>query len=353
MKKKSSARTLHTAKARLEEKRVKSEYAVEVEDLVIRYETSAETVEAVNSISLKLKKKHTLGIVGETGAGKTTAMLSLMQMVPDPPGVVANGKIIVNGLDIRGLTPAELQCVRGSEIAMIFQDPMTSLNPVMTVGDQIAESIVLHQGKSTKEALQVAREMLETVGIDPNRAGEYPHQFSGGMRQRVGIAIALACHPSILIADEPTSALDVTIQAQILRMMNALKKERDTSLIMITHDLGVVAELCDEVAVMYAGRIVEYGTLKEVFENTKHPYTEGLFNSLPNIMHRQKQLQPIPGLMPDPSDLPAGCTFAPRCPYATDACRERQPEAIHFSETHYVACIGYQNPSFQIERGKV
>ena len=336
----------------LEKKRSSCDCAVEVRDLTVQYVTSKETVEAVNGISFRLERKHTLGLVGETGAGKTTAMLALMNMVPNPPGVIREGTIVVNGLNMRELTPAELQAVRGKEIAMIFQDPMTSLNPVMTVGDQIAESIMLHRHIKEKEALAEAEKILATVGIDPARAVEYPHQFSGGMRQRVGIAIALACHPSVLIADEPTSALDVTIQAQILRMMKQLKEENDTSMIMITHDLGVVAELCDEIAVMYAGRIVEYGTLEEVFNHTAHPYTEGLFNSLPNIHNRQQKLQPIPGLMPDPANLPAGCAFAERCAYATDACRTAQPETHRFSDTHYAACSAYRDPAFHINRGK-
>jgi len=334
----------------LETKRAATPYAVSVEDLAVHYITSRETVEAVNGISFRLPKKRTLGIVGETGAGKTTAMLSLMNMVPDPPGKIIRGSIQVGGLDIRSLSPAELQCVRGKEIAMIFQDPMTSLNPVVTVGEQIAESILLHQDISRQEALDQAKGMLAKVGIDPDRAGEYPHQFSGGMRQRVGIAIALACRPAVLIADEPTSALDVTIQAQILHLMRELKEENDSSMILITHDLGVVAELCDDVAVMYAGHIVEYGTLEEVFNHTRHPYTEGLFNSLPNIHNRVDRLRPIPGLMPDPSKLPAGCAFASRCPYATDACREQAPYVKHFSDTHLAACTAYRDEAFMIGR---
>ena len=228
---------------------------------------------------------------------------------------------------------------------------MTSLNPVFSVGEQIAESIILHRHLSKKEAVEEAKKILTMVGIDPNRVSEYPHQFSGGMRQRVGIAIALACNPTVLIADEPTSALDVTIQAQILRMMKELKEKNDTSLIMITHDLGVVAELCDEVAVMYAGRIVEYGTLEEVFNHTKHPYTEGLFNSLPNINSRQHMLRPIPGLMPDPANLSEGCAFADRCTYATDACRNGSVYVRHFSDTHYAECTAYLDPTFHIKRG--
>ena len=334
----------------LEAKRINTSYAVFVQDLAVHYITSKETVEAVNGISFKLPKKRTLGIVGETGAGKTTAMLSLMNMVPNPPGKIVNGYIQVGGLDIRSLSSAELQSVRGKEIAMIFQDPMTCLNPVITVGDQIAESILLHQDISKQEALEQAKAMLAKVSIDPNRAGEYPHQFSGGMRQRVGIAIALACKPSVLIADEPTSALDVTIQAQILHLMRELREENDSSMILITHDLGVVAKLCDDVAVMYAGHIVEYGTLEEVFNHTRHPYTEGLFDSLPNIHNRVAKLQPIPGLMPDPSKLPKGCAFAPRCPYATAACSERQPDVHRFSDTHEASCSAYQDPAFAIKR---
>ena len=336
----------------LEQIREKTDLAVSVENLVVHYETSSETVEAVNSISFSLKKKRTLGLVGETGAGKTTAMLALMNMVPNPPGRIIEGEIRVNGLDMRKLTPAQLQHVRGSEIAMIFQDPMTSLNPVLTIGEQIGESILLHRNISKAEALKETQKLLERVGIDPERYGEYPHQFSGGMRQRVGIAIALACNPSVLIADEPTSALDVTIQAQILQMMRKLKEENDTSMILITHDLGVVAEMCDDVAVMYAGHIVEYGTLEEVFNKTKHPYTEGLFNSLPNINNRVEKLQPIQGLMPDPANLPKGCAFAERCPYASEACRENPPETHSFSDTHLATCTAYQDPDFRIGRNK-
>ena len=332
--------------------REKTDLAVDVENLVVKYKTSEATVEAVNSISLKVKKKRTLGLVGETGAGKTTAMLALMNMVPNPPGIITDGSVKINGLDMLHLTPAQLQTVRGSEIAMIFQDPMTSLNPVLTVGEQIEESILLHQNVTKAEAVKEAKKLLATVGIDPKRVSEYPHQFSGGMRQRVGIAIALACNPSVLIADEPTSALDVTIQAQILQMMRKLKDENDTSMILITHDLGVVAEMCDDVAVMYAGHIVEYGTLEEVFNDTKHTYTEGLFDSLPNIHKRVEKLHPIQGLMPDPSNLPKGCTFAERCPYATDECREQEPETFEFSETHRAACSAYRNSDFRIRRNK-
>ncbi len=330
--------------------RVDTDYAVDIEGLEILYQTDASTVHAVNSIDLKLKKKSVLGLVGETGAGKTTAMLSLLKLIPSPPGIIKNGRIMVNGLDMMNLSPEELCAVRGSEISMIFQDPMTSLNPVMTVGEQIAESVLLHDNVSRDDAMKRAKEMLKIVGIAPNRSAEYPHQFSGGMRQRVGIAIALACKPTVLIADEPTTALDVTIQAQVLRLMKDLQTTYGTSMILITHDLGVVAEMCDRVAVMYAGRIVEEGTAEDIFNATMHPYTEGLFNSLPNIQARHQKLQPINGLMPDPSNLPAGCTFADRCPYAIESCLTAQPKQRMVSDTHMVACTAYDDPEFRIKR---
>ena len=233
---------------------------------------------------------------------------------------------------------------------MIFQDPMTSLNPVLTVGEQIAEVIGLHENISEKEAADKAGQMLEVVGIPKERYGEYPHQFSGGMKQRVVIAMALACNPKLLIADEPTTALDVTIQAQVLETMKELREKFGSAMIMITHDLGIIAEVCDEVSVVYAGQIVEHGTLEDVFEHTLHPYTEGLFGSLPNIEERRHRLQPIPGLMPDPTDLPKGCCFAPRCKYCTEACTKARPEMKWVSDTHYVRCSRYDEPGFKIER---
>ena len=267
------------------------EYVMNIEDLTVYYELEKETVKAVNGVDLKLEKGKTLGLVGETGAGKTTLALSLLRLVPDPPGVIKKGKIEINGQDILNMPVKGMQKIRGKEVAMIFQDPMTSLNPVLTVCDQIAESILLHENVGKQEAEKKAIEMLELVGIPGDRAYEYPHQFSGGMKQRVVIAIALACNPHLLIADEPTTALDVTIQAQVLDLMARLRDKYGTSVLMITHDLGVVAEICDEVAVMYAGSIVERGTLEEVFNDTKHPYTQGLFDSLPDVEDRKAELE--------------------------------------------------------------
>lgn len=323
---------------------------LDVSDLYVDFVTDDETVHAVNGIDIKLGYEKTLGLVGETGAGKTTTAKAILNLVPDPPGVIRGGKIILDGKDILNLPESELEKIRGKDVAMIFQDPMTALNPVYTVGEQIAEALMLHENLSEKEALKRAGEMLEIVGIPAERATEYPHQFSGGMKQRVVIAIGLACNPKLLIADEPTTALDVTIQAQILEIMVELKKKYQMGMIMITHDLGIIAEVCDEVSVVYAGRVIEHGTLEDVFDRTLHPYTEGLFNSLPDIDHRERELKPIPGLMPDPTNLPAGCSFAPRCPYATEACSAKQPETKWISETHCVACSRYDEPDFHIER---
>lgn len=323
---------------------------LQVKDLQVEYRTDDATIYAVNGVDLTVRRNMTVGLVGETGAGKTTTALSIMNLIPDQVGVITGGAIELEGKDVLSMDDSEMNAIRGKDVAMIFQDPMTALNPVFTVGDQIAETLMIHEHLDKKEALEKAGWMLETVGIPAERAKEYPSQFSGGMKQRVVIAIGLACNPKLLIADEPTTALDVTIQAQVLEIMQNLKETYKMGLIMITHDLGIVAEICDEVAVMYAGRIVEYGTLEDVFEHTLHPYTEGLFNSLPNINDRRHQLTPIPGLMPDPSKLPEGCAFAPRCRYATDACRAKQPQKRWVSSTHYVACSAYDDPAFHIER---
>lgn len=326
---------------------------LEVNDLTVWFELEEETVKAVNGVSLSLEKGKTLGLVGETGAGKTTTALSIMNLVSMPPGVIKSGDIKVCGHQVLKMKPNQLATIRGRDVSMIFQDPMTSLNPVMTVGDQIAESIELHEDKTHAEAWEKAGDMLEIVGIPRDRAIEYPHQFSGGMRQRVIIAIALACNPKLLIADEPTTALDVTIQAQVLELMKRLREQFGTAMIMITHDLGIVSEVCGEVAVMYAGSIIEKGKLEEVFNYTKHPYTEGLFNSLPNVNSKGTPLKPIPGLMPDPSNLPVGYVFADRCKYAVEECRERAPSRIDFSPTHFALCTRYEEPAFAIDRKEI
>ena len=326
------------------------EKVLEIKNLNVKFVLEEETVEAVNDISLHMEKGETLGLVGETGAGKTTTALSILRLIDSPPGVMECEKLEVCGKDIKNMSISELEHIRGSVVSMIFQDPMTSLNPVFTVGQQIAESLERHENLNKNEAWKKAEDMLELVGIPRERAIEYPHQFPGGMKQRVIIAIARS--PQVLIADEPTTALDVTIQAQILHLMKELKEKKNTSMIMITHDLGIVAETCDRVAVMYAGRIIEEGNLDEVFNHTLHPYTEGLFNSLPNIKNRRAKLQPIHGLMPDPTNLPKGCAFAPRCNYATEACQERRPQLTDFGGTHKAACLAYENKDFHIERGK-
>ena len=327
---------------------------LDIKNLVVRYETEEANVHAVNGIDLSIQKRHTLGLVGETGAGKTTTALSILNLVPNPPGVIEEGSIELEGVDVLKLSQEELEKVRGNDVAMIFQDPMTALNPVMTVGDQIAESIELHQDVTKDEAYEKAKEMLRLVGIPDTRAGDYPHQFSGGMKQRVVIAIALACSPKLLIADEPTTALDVTIQAQVLALMKDLIVNEDMAMLLITHDLGVVAEVCEDVAVMYAGRIIEVGTADDIFNHTMHPYTEGLFDSLPNLKERGEDLIPIKGLMPDPTNLPPGCAFAPRCPYAVDACSEKIPTLTPTvgSAEHRVACTRYEEADFCIRRNQ-
>ena len=324
-----------------------------IKDLVVDYETEDGVIHAVNGISLTLGRERTLGLVGETGAGKTTTAMSILNLVPNPPGVIKSGEIYVNGRDVLRMSGKELERMRGMDVAMIFQDPMTALNPVDTVGAQIAETILIHEpGLNKKEAMRRAEQMLEVVGIPASRAGEYPHQFSGGMKQRVVIAIGLSCNPKLLIADEPTTALDVTIQAQILEIMAELKKKYHTSMIMITHDLGIVAKVCDDVAVIYAGRVVESGSLRDIFKRTMHPYTEGLFNSLPNIKERTARLNPIPGLVPDPTVVLPGCAFAERYQYATEACTCSVPALRPVSETHFVACHAYDDPNFRIKRGE-
>lgn len=315
-----------------------SEKLLKIKDLVVHYELETSVVEAVNNISLEMEKGETLGIVGETGAGKTTLALSIMQLIPNPPGHIVQGSIEFNGENILKFNKARLKKMRGHQISMIFQDPMTSLNPVISIGKQIQEVIGLHSICTAQEAKKRAIEALELVGIPGDRFNEYPHQFSGGMRQRVVIAMALACKPELLIADEPTTALDVTIQAQVLDMIRKLRNELATSLILITHDLGIVAEMCDKVAVMYAGEIVEYGLLEHIFHNPLHPYTQGLFNSLPSLDKDVEWLQPIPGLMPDPTDLPEYCSFYPRCSQKCDTCKTLRGELKEIESNHFVRC---------------
>ena len=311
-----------------------------VQNLSVQYHTDLETVYAVNDISFSLKEGETLGLVGETGAGKTTTALSILGLLPQRTARVTGGQVILEGKDLRTCTTKEMLQVRGSKISMIFQDPMTALNPVLTVGSQIAEALQLHNTgtMSAAEIDQRVEETLEMVGIPRTRKNEYPYQFSGGMRQRVVIAMALICDPKLLIADEPTTALDVTIQAQILSMICDLQRRYSTSVIMITHDLGVVAETCDQVAIMYAGQIVEYGTLEDIFGGScHHPYTIGLFGSIPNLTEDTRRLHPIEGLMPDPTKLPEGCKFAPRCRFATEACHTTRP-TLWEENGHQILC---------------
>ena len=317
----------------------KKDLILDIKDLVIHYETDDGTVEAVNGLDIQLEYGKTLGLVGETGSGKTTTALSILRLVPDPPGVIKNGSITLDGKDILNLPQKDLESIRGNLVSMIFQDPMTSLNPVLTVGEQIAEVIGLHENISEKEAADKAGQMLEVVGIPKERYGEYPHQFSGGMKQRVVIAMALACNPKLLIADEPTTALDVTIQAQVLETMKELREKFGSAMIMITHDLGIVAEICDYVAVMYAGEIVEYGNREQLFHRPSHPYTKGLFACIPNLMEEETTLIPIEGMTPDPTNLPTGCRFHPRCPYATEECSKTNPASKEIENGHHVKCL--------------
>lgn len=317
-----------------------SENILETKNLSITYVTKdIGTCYAVNGISLSLQKGHTLGLVGETGAGKTTIAKGILRLLPKPQGRVTCGTVLFRGEDLYQKSEAAMRNIRGKQISMIFQDPMTALNPIDTVGDQIAEVIHLHSKINRKGAFLRSVEILKMVGIPGERSTEYPHQFSGGMKQRVVIAMALACSPELLIADEPTTALDVTIQAQVLDMMNELKERLGTSMILITHDLGVVAEMCDEVAVIYAGEVVEIGTTRDVFKHMSHHYTVGLFESLPDLKSKSKRLKLIPGLIPDPTNLPRGCKFAPRCSYCTVTCEVADIPLTEISPGHYCRCL--------------
>lgn len=321
--------------------RNKAKKILSIKGLSVEYRTSDGVVKALNGLDLEVGHGQSHGLVGETGAGKTTTGLAVMGLVPDPPGVITAGEILFDGSELLKLNEKELERIRGKQASMIFQDPMTSLNPVLTVESQIAEVIQLHEYISKEAALEKAHKMLETVGIPASRGKEYPHQFSGGMKQRVVIAIALSCNPLLLIADEPTTALDVTIQAQVLDKMMEIRREYGTSMLMITHDLGVIAETCDMVSIIYAGHVVEHGTVEDIFDHNLHPYTQGLFDSLPDLNNRRAKLKPIKGLMPDPTNLPEGCAFWPRCNHAMDICGKCKPERRYRNDTHYVECHLY------------
>ncbi len=321
-----------------------SERLLDVVDLQTYFDTDEGTVKAVDGVSFHIDKGETLGVVGESGSGKSVTSLSTMRLIPQPPGRFAGGRIEFEGRDLLTLSEAEMRKIRGNEISMIFQEPMTSLNPVYTVGDQISEAIQLHQGKTRRQGMKMATEMLDLVGIpEPGkRVKNYPHQMSGGMRQRVMIAMALSCSPKLLIADEPTTALDVTIQAQILDLMRSLQEEIGMSILFITHDLGVVAEVADRVVVMYAGRAVEEASVGDIYANPRMPYTRGLLNSIPRVdkvAEHQERLEAIPGNVPNPLSLPEGCAFHPRCKYATDACTAGIPPLEDIGEGHMVRCI--------------
>jgi oligopeptide transport system ATP-binding protein len=316
-------------------------HLLEVHDLKVQFKTLAGFVQAVNGVSFNLDKGKTLGIVGESGCGKSVTVLSVIRLIAEPPGEISNGKVLFGGRDLLKLDTESMQKVRGKEIAMIFQDPMTSLNPVLTIGKQISEAITLHKKVSDEEAIKQTVKLLELVGIPlaKERYNDYPHQFSGGMRQRVMIAMGLSCNPSVLIADEPTTALDVTIQAQIVELTKSLQAQFDMSVIWITHDLGVVAEIADNIIVMYAGYIVEEANIYAIFDNPVHPYTKALLNSLPRVDNRRyDRLEIIPGSPPDCINMTSGCPFVPRCSYAIDKCINENPPLVLIEKEHKVAC---------------
>ncbi|MCK8815800.1 ABC transporter ATP-binding protein [Natroniella sulfidigena] len=324
---------------------------LEVNDLQTYFFTSKGTVKAVDGVSFSIEKGQTLGVVGESGSGKSVTASSIMQLIPNPPGEIVGGEINFKGQNLLNKSIDQIRKIRGNEISMIFQEPMTSLNPVYTVGDQISEVLRLHQGLNKQQALEKAVVMLEKVGIPSpeQRVHEHPHQMSGGMRQRVMIAIALACNPELLIADEPTTALDVTIQAQILELMQELKDEFETAIMLITHDLGVIAEVADEVAVMYGGRVVEKTDVMTLFKNPQHPYTAGLINSIPKLKADTNRLEPIKGIVPDPFSFPNGCKFANRCDYAVDKCQRYEPQLEELDSGHIVRCWKHDSLNLKAE----
>lgn len=322
---------------------------LEIKNLSIEYITDDGVNKAVNDLNLKIREGETLGFVGETGAGKTTTALGVMRLIPNPPGKVVSGEIYFEGENLLEKEEKDMRGIRGNKISMIFQDPMTSLNPIMTVGEQIEEVIGLHEELPKDELRKRAEEMLETVGIRKERFDDYPHQFSGGMKQRVVIAMGLACNPKLIIADEPTTALDVTIQAQVLELMKELKIKFNTSMLLITHDLGVVAETCDYVSIMYAGSSLEYGDVERIYNNPLHPYTVGLFNSIPSLDEDKETLDVIPGTPPDPSNLPTGCRFHPRCLKCMEVCKTKTPKSIEVEKGHFVSCFLYDK---EMKEGK-
>lgn len=315
---------------------------LEIKDLSVTYKVEDGIVYAVNDLNLVVHNKETLGFVGETGAGKTTTAMAIMRLIPSPPGEITKGQIIFDGEDLLQKSQRQMRSILGQDISMIFQDPMTSLNPAMTVGDQIVEMLLLHKSVNKKQAWEEACQMLELVGIKRERAKDYPHQFSGGMKQRVVIAIALACSPKLIIADEPTTALDVTIQAQVMDLMRDLKNKLGTSMILITHDLGIVAEICDKVAIMYAGGVVEYATKEKLYNEPAHPYTKGLFNSIPKLDVDEEWLEEIDGLPPEPTEVIPGCAFSPRCSKCMEICKQKKPGITYLDDDHYVRCFLYE-----------
>ena len=317
------------------------EVLLDIRDLRTHFHTDEGTARAVDGVSYQILRGETLGVVGESGCGKSVTAMSVLQLIPRPPGEIVSGQILFNGADLLTYDESKMRSIRGNDISVIFQEPMTSLNPVFKVGEQISEALILHQKLDRAAARQRAIDMLERVGIPSphTRVDEYPHQMSGGMKQRVMIAMALACDPALLIADEPTTALDVTVQAQILDLLRELQAQQGMAILLITHDLGVVAEMADHVAVMYAGKVVEYAPVEELFLNPKHPYTVGLFESLPRLKSKKERLEVIPGNVPNPLEFPSGCKFAPRCRYATERCRREEPQLQAINPEHTVSCL--------------
>lgn len=331
---------------------MENEKLLEIKDLSVTYKTEDGIVYAVNNLNLEIGPQETLGFVGETGAGKTTTALAVMGLLPSPLGKVTSGDIIFDGKNMLQISDKERRSILGEEISMIFQDPMTSLNPSMKVGDQIVEMIRLHKKIGKKEAFEEACGLLEMVGIRRERANDYPHQFSGGMKQRVVIAIALACRPKMIIADEPTTALDVTIQAQVMSLIKELKEKLGTSMILITHDLGIVAEICDKVAIMYAGQVVEYAGVEKIYNNPCHPYTKGLFNSIPKLDTEEEWLEEIHGLPPEPTERIEGCSFSPRCPNCMEICKHKKPDITYIDGEHYTRCFLYEKQHEEVTDGE-